>query len=247
MVAAGILFLPLSRRIKNFGGFVGTAIGVSLILLLATFAYDHYAYGETTQRWNVDNMVDTYSSSRIGTAGILLRHWAEAGPIAWIVGLGSSASYSRDILGGYPHVVMLEVLGELGVVGFAILWAIVIFAARDLYSVHRRVADDPNARGVNATIGAIFLFQVILSFKQGSLLGSEITLGLAIMVGRVGASARKGIGIPSGPGIVAAASPESAAAQGQAFAPNPSPRDDRPRRRVTPVYLPDQKPSAAGF
>ena len=245
MVTAGILFLPLSRRIKNIGGFVGTAVGVAVILTLATYAYDLYAFQDNTnQRWNLGNMIDTYSGSRLGTSGILLSAWAEAGPIAWLIGLGVSASYSPDLIGFYPHLVMAETLGELGFVGFFLLWAVVIVAGRDLISIHRRVLEDPVARGFSAALGAIFLFEVILSFKQGSLLGSYTTLGLAVIIGRLADGCRRAD--PAGVGMIGGElRPLDLPAGYAPVAPPPS--EQRPRRRVTPVFLPDNKPTAAGF
>ncbi len=247
MVAAGIVFLPMSRRIKNIAGFVGAAAGIGLILVLATYAYDLYAFGGDDQRWDVGNMVDTYSGSRLGTSGELLAAWSEAGPIAWLVGLGSSASYEPDIVGFYPHLVMAEVLGELGFIGFVMLWAIVIVAARDLWSIQRRAIANPVARGMSAAVGAIFLFEVILSFKQGSLLGSSNALGMAVVIGRVAASCRQGEPI-SGQEL-AADSHQAANGTDLSSLPAapPPPAPTRPRRRVTPVFLPDQKPTAAGF
>ncbi len=183
MVAAGIMFLPFSRRIRNIWGFVGTAAGVVLTLTLATWAFDIYAFGAAT-RWNTDNMINTWRASRFETSRVVLEEWFDAGPIYWVIGLGTSASY--DIIGFYPHLVMAEVLAEHGLIGFVLLWLVVIYGYKAYAKIHAAFRDDPVARGTAAALAALFMFEIILSFKQGSMLGSVFAFGFAVLLGRLG-------------------------------------------------------------
>ena len=84
-----------------------------------------------------------------------------------------------------------EVLGELGVIGFAILWLVPLYAAQNLRELWRYVRDDAEDRGLIATLGGLLLFDIILSFKQGSMLGSASTFALAVILGRVVTVLRK--------------------------------------------------------
>lgn len=186
MVIAGIMFLPFSRRIKNIGGFLGTVLGIVLILVLATWAFDMYAYNAST-RWNPEKLVKSYTEGRYNPSSEMLATWAEAGPVTWVIGLGSSSSY--DIVGFYPHLVMAEVLAELGIVGFILLWAVVIVGYTPYVRLHNAVKDDPVRRGLAAAIAALFMFEIILSFKQGSLLGSAFAFGFAVVLGRLATAA----------------------------------------------------------
>ena len=184
LVAAGLLFLPMSRRIKNIPGFVGTAATAVVMLMAATFVFDAMV-GEGSQRWNLAAMQSTWTGSRLGTAGILLAAWYDAGPAHWLVGLGTSASFDPQLLDGYPHLVMFEVLGELGLIGFVLLWAVTILAFKATRDLYRHARHDDEARGLVAIAGALFLFEVILSFKQGSMLGSPFAFGFAVLLGRL--------------------------------------------------------------
>ena len=201
MCAAGLVFLPFSRRIRNIWGFVGAALGVALLLTLATLTFDYFAWGNRGGRWDADNMINTWQGSRLEMSMTLLRAWADAGPVAWLIGLGTSAAFDPNLCGFYPHLVMLEVLGELGLVGFALLWTATVLAFWSYARVHDRVKEDPVKRGLAAAMGALFLFEVILSFKQGSLLGSSFAFGYAVILGRLWAStARTPASVEAGAG-----------------------------------------------
>lgn len=184
LVIAGLAFFPFSRRIKSIGSFLAVCVGMVSVLAIATIVFDTLIVDDEA-RWDFANMRDTWAGGRLGTSMILLNAWADAGPVAWLIGLGTSASYDPDLLGIYPHVVMAEVLGELGLIGFVMLWFVPILAFRAFFRLHRTVRDDDESRGSVAVLGALFLFEVILSFKQGSLLGSPFAFGFAVLLGRL--------------------------------------------------------------
>lgn len=184
LVLAGLAFYPFSRRIRSIGSFIAAGVGMILVLGIATVVFDTLV-GESSDRWNFATMRDTWSDGRLGMSMVLLNEWTEAGPVAWLIGLGTSASYDPNLVGGYPHVVMAEVLGELGLIGFVMLWFVPILGFTAFVRLHRLVADDDENRGLVAVLGALFLFEVILSFKQGSLLGSPFAFGFAVVLGRL--------------------------------------------------------------
>ena len=184
LVTAGLVLIPFARRIKNVPGFVGTALAAVVLLVAATAVFD-VLVGDGSTRWNFTEMQSTWTGSRLGMSGELLAAWYDAGPAAWLFGLGTSASFDPQILGGYPHVVMLEVLGELGIIGFLLLWAVPVLGFMAFWELHKLVRHDDEARGSAAVLGGLFLFEVILSFKQGSMLGSPFAFGFAVLLGRV--------------------------------------------------------------
>jgi hypothetical protein len=183
MVFAGAAFLPYSRRVKNVANFVGLVIGGVVFLALVSVLFDVMVGGST--RWTPDEFFRTYSGTRVDTSLVLLRAWLDAGPMFWLIGLGSNASYSIPGLNFYPHLVLLEVLGELGLVGFALLFAIPTLVGVAMYQLWPFVKDSPERRGVLAALGAMFLFDVILSFKQGSLLMYGSTFAFACIIARL--------------------------------------------------------------
>lgn len=180
LLVAAIAFLPMSRRITNIKGFIATACGVGIMLFVASWTFEAFSEGE---RWRRDSMVGAYQSGRVQQSLILLEYWLSR-PAYWLLGLGNSASFDPGIIGLYPHVVLVEVLAEEGVVGFVLLWLVVILSFRSLFHLYRYLQADPHQRGLLAALGALFLFEVILSFKQGSLLGNTHAFTFAIMIGR---------------------------------------------------------------
>ena len=178
---AVLMFMPISRRMKSVGGFIGFAVGVVMISGLVMWAYSLFA---SVDRWEGENLVDTYFNTRIETSLLVLRYWADSSPVHWFLGLGSSASYAPFLLGIYPHFVMAEVLAEEGFVGLTLFCSVLFLAVRSMIRIYPYTKLYPDARGVLASLGALFMFQLILSFKQGSLLGHTHLFAFAIMLGK---------------------------------------------------------------
>jgi hypothetical protein len=184
IIVAGGLFMILSRRMKSVGQAIGLLVLIGIFAVLANFAVE-YAKSVDATRWKVEGFWDAWTGSRVNYAGLLLAEWADKGPVAWIFGLGGGSSYQVSGLNFYCHLVMAEALGETGFIGLFLLWLVPIFFALNYRQLFVRFKDLPVERGLIAGIGAIFLFEVILSFKQGSLLGSEIAVAFSVMLGRV--------------------------------------------------------------
>lgn len=177
---AALVALPISRPIKNVWAFLGVGAVAMVFLAILFFVFEALASGD--QRWSAQNFIQTYRGSRVSTAMILLGYWAEGGPLRWIMGLGSNASYYLPELQLYPHLVMLEVLGELGLIGFFLLWMIPICGFRAARRALDYIRDNPEERSILAVVVAFFLFDIILSFKQGTLLyyGSTFAFGMIL-------------------------------------------------------------------
>jgi len=182
-VIAGLVFFPMSRRIKNIASFVGFAIGIVLFMYISIELFSLVVEDET--RWQKRAFWDAYRYGRVEKSLILLREWFGAGPVAWIFGLGAYASYTIDGLLFYPHVVMAEILGECGFIGFFLLWLVPVGAYKSIKRCWPFVKDDPEMRGVLAATSAILFFEIILSFKQGSFFFSQFPLGVAIVLARL--------------------------------------------------------------
>jgi hypothetical protein len=180
---AGGTFMILSRRWQSLGQAVGLVMAMGLFGFLAMYATE-YAQSIDSTRFKVSGFWEAWSQSRASGAFVLLEVWANAGPMAWIFGLGSSASYAVPGLFFYCHVVMAEALGEMGLIGLVLIWLVPIFFAMNYKRAFLRLRDLPQERALIAGLGAMFLFDVILSFKQGAIMGSENTFAFAIMLSR---------------------------------------------------------------
>ena len=110
-----VLILPstISRRKVSVSSFVALIAGV----LLCYVAYEVVIEFGFDDRWKASH-IESGISSRTEMIERLIVAFAESGPSAWLLGLGSSSSYT--VAGFYCHVVAIEVITELGLVGFAI-------------------------------------------------------------------------------------------------------------------------------
>ena len=109
---------------------------------------------------------------------------AYASPDTLVFGLGNSASYDPHILGFYPHFVPLEVLAEEGLIGFGLYLAILFCSMRSCLRCFRSIANEPRERLLLGGIVGLCMFTLLLSFKQGSLLGNVEFFMLSIILGR---------------------------------------------------------------
>jgi len=151
--------------------------GVGLLVVLSYYIFERTdAYSE---RWETGEMLTDFGE-RYEMAATLLSEWAQS-PLSVVFGLGNSASFSPDLIGVYPHIVMLEVLGEEGLVGFALLTAILLISLRQAKQMRRMRLENPARRAFAANFGCL-VFTLLLTFKQGSLIGSP-TMFLFAVVG----------------------------------------------------------------
>ena len=169
---AGIsaIFLPLIAGVAAKRSTILAIVAIGI----ATFAVVIFVeQTELTTRWQYHKMLED-QLGRFDMLKEVMRHWISAGPTAWIFGIGSSSSFKY--LGIYPHIVLGEALVEEGIVGVALLLAIISITVRQAF----RLMSTPNLPSeVRVNIGiifAIFTFNLLLSFKQGSLLGSASTV-----------------------------------------------------------------------
>ncbi len=87
-------------------------------------------------------------------------------PGAILFGLGNSSAYA--ILGIYPHIVPLEILGEEGLVGIALFIGILITAVVPMARAMKAKHPDPAARGGLAALFGALIFHFVLCCKQGA-------------------------------------------------------------------------------
>ena len=188
-MGALITFITLSRGTNRVWGWVGAAFSVVVLLGIAVISF--FGFADMRGRWDLGRMGNTIHNTRWSFSVELLNYWAESSPFAWLFGLGSSASYDRRILGHYCHVVIAEVLAELGIIGVTMLLFFVALVARDGYRLYKMTKKSNVERGVVVTLLALFFFQVILSFKERSFLTHTFTFGCGLMICRYTAVMQK--------------------------------------------------------
>jgi hypothetical protein len=129
-------------------------------------------------RFSLEQMRSVYEGGRMGPSEEMLKVWAKAGPWAWVWGLGGSSSY--HYIGFYPHVVPVEVLTELGMVGIAMYGAFAVLATHRARWLLGVVTHD--RKDIIVCACALFAYEWTLALKQGAMLAADYMMchGLVI-------------------------------------------------------------------
>ena len=181
--------ITFSEGAKKTKGWVTAAVTTMLMLGFAAFSFSGFA--SHTERWQMDNMQTNFAATRMDYVSRLLSFWAESSPVNWMFGIGNSSSFDTRILGRYCHVLVAEILGELGLFGMLLFLTLMFLVAKDCYQAYCLVKDKPVERGVTVTLIALCIYQFLLTFKQGSLLNNYVTFGILLMMARHAAVTRQ--------------------------------------------------------
>src|ERR1700704_5928767 len=187
VIAISAACWPISRRIENskqFLGWVCLLIFLSGITIwsLQRFWAERETYYAGGSRWS-DQAMGGAMSGRFDNAILLVQHSYQSVETI-IFGLGNSASFDPRILGIYPHFVPLEILAEEGLIGFALFGLVLYSTARNAFKCYSQLNATPVNRKIFAALLAVFLFTLLLSLKQGSLLGNLEPFMFAIILGK---------------------------------------------------------------
>jgi hypothetical protein len=111
-----------------------------------------------------------------------------------LFGLGNSSSFK--VVGIYPHIAGLEILAEEGIIGATIYGAILLLALRSVLRLSARDDLTEARRNGLAILTALFLFELIISWKQGSLLFSIYVFCYAIILARLETPSTSSVRVP---------------------------------------------------
>jgi len=180
LAVGGIFWFVAHSSRQLFKPLIGLSM-LALLLTLTSVVKDLFWAGDA--RFAADRVEGDYAG-RLDAAVILLERWLES-PFSTFFGLGSSASYDPRILGGYPHVVPAEVLGELGLVGFGIYCWVVLAALTAALRAFRAVQGDVLLRANVVCFIALWVYALLLTTKQGSMLLSHEFFLYSLLLGRI--------------------------------------------------------------
>lgn len=176
---------PISRGLKNVKQFAVLSFVILFLGAATSWTIQEFWGDEATGRggrWN-EQSAERDVSGRVTNALFLVRLAADS-PETLLFGLGNSASYDPRILGFYPHFVPLEILAEEGLIGFGLYVMILYYALRSTVRSFRLIGGRPRERMLLGSLLSLCLFMLVLSFKQGSLLGNVEFFMLSIILGR---------------------------------------------------------------
>lgn len=185
----GIIAWPLTSRRIASSVFVSLPLVVLCTLILGWEAW-HYVVGTgaVVDRWTA--VESSLAAEGRMNMGLDLARTAFENPLTAIFGLGNSSSW--HYLGIYTHITAMEVLAEEGLVGLAIYVLVIIAAIQEcvLLAGKRNIGDSDRVRYSCALVVALFFFELILSQKQGTLLGSYYVLCFIGVLGQLNSTMR---------------------------------------------------------
>jgi hypothetical protein len=173
MLLGAMLFFPIARGWSLSRGAIIGLVGAGLVLVAVwTLLPDLSNLLSAEQgRFDSERAVVDYEE-RMDAAQRLFDIYLSSGILGLLFGLGNSASFAPQVLGFYTHIVPVEILCELGVVGLLLFLTIWGSAARAILRFASNAdslqVSDETRRAV-ACLGALAFIELLLSFKEGSL------------------------------------------------------------------------------
>jgi hypothetical protein len=180
VVVTLLISWPLANKITNLKGFASILIVCFIMFGAIGWALEEFWKG--TSRWEDDAMEESMFG-RLNNAFLLLDYWQKS-ILSMLFGLGNSASFDPDILGIYPHFLPLEILGEEGIIGFVIYLVIIVTIIKIVRNVYFDTRDDLSARQDFSILFSMVFYSMLLSLKQGSLLGNMELFTAVILLGK---------------------------------------------------------------
>ena len=178
-IAGVMLALPVAFRIRDARSTAALILSATLIVGLGSWGASLVEIDSS--RWQRGDSGDAVTG-RLASAETLLNA-STSNFFTAVFGLGNSSSF--QVIGIYPHIAGLEVIAEEGLIGAALYAAIIILTVRSI----KRISGQPELtdikRNVLAILTGLFVFEFILSWKQGSLLSSVYVFAYAITLARL--------------------------------------------------------------
>jgi hypothetical protein len=135
------------------------------------------------ERWTGESITGGVSG-RIELVGETIVPWLSS-PGAWLFGNGAGAFVGLGFPEAYPHNQPVEVLTELGLVGFAIYLGMVFFSVKYSVELFKRSGGSTDHRSSATILIGIALFGFLLTLKQGTVHNSGVDMMVYIVIARL--------------------------------------------------------------
>lgn len=182
LIASGLAMgvaLPIAYRLRDGRSWVMLVLLVALILGLGWWSTS--LVNIDVARWSDSRTTDDVAG-RFAMAQALWNA-ATSNFFTIIFGIGNSSAFK--ILGIYPHITALEVLAEEGLIGGLMYFGAIFLTMRSIWRIVARTELSATNRNALAIFSGLFVFELIVSWKQGTLLFSVNVFAFAIALARL--------------------------------------------------------------
>lgn len=184
-VGSALLLFPFARHIKNIGQFiaVGGSAGIAVIFGMAVL--QTVTTAGAAQRWDAAALESGVSNRWVFISRMLDEYLSR--PFSYLPGLGTSSfpTYWYDDRIPYVHNMPAQVLTEHGLIGAAILIAIMITTMLAGVKLLKLYKEYPEEMATAAILIAVCLYQLILTFKQGNFVTSATPFWWFLILAKV--------------------------------------------------------------
>ena len=187
-VIAGIVVIllcyPLARKVKSFGSFITLGFGLLIFLGIVVVAVQFFITKNNADRWSLETLAS--AGGRGDIVADCIASWLN-NPSTWVFGQGSGSFMTLGTGHAYPHNHGIELLMELGLVGFGLYLLMIgylVWYGRALFKTYR---DDKEMRPIVALLIGVCLFVFVISLKQGSVHNAGNVFFWYLILGRLGA------------------------------------------------------------
>lgn len=185
VLAAFVVVLPMlmvKNKVTSPRSFMAAGLFGVIGLSVAGLAINHYWSGK---RFSRELAVDDWNQRFTMSTDMLSAWFNHSNPLTIFFGLGSTSS--AELIQSYPHILAIEILTEMGVIGLALIISALIWL---LFRTIRRLRSRQLEAVERDTIylsASIFFFFFLLSFKQSNHLNSYgFFLSAMVLAGLVG-------------------------------------------------------------
>lgn len=178
------IFFPITRRIENFKTFIGTAVGLTVVVVGLVAGGSMFVGLDNRDRWSEESLLYG-GAGRLENAIDLLSAYLSS-PGQWLTGLGYQAFWSLPTRSGdvYSHVATADALAEAGLIGFALYATIIFIGTRAVLRVFSASSHDRFDRAAAGLIGAFLGYSFLVANKQGTAWSSYYIYMFAIIAYR---------------------------------------------------------------
>lgn len=165
-----VAFYPIARQVRNLNNFLATAFGLALLGGMVMIAVSLFLGDATAERWSSAQFNEGIAGRTYVWSSLLGQ--MPTHPYSFLIGLGTAASASATGMVGelnsYPHNLIIQLIGEHGLLGLVLFGGICLALYRHCRHAWEVEREDPGRRATLVTLWAFCGYSLLLMLKQGS-------------------------------------------------------------------------------